>query len=315
MAYVQKLTRSDLLQRQSLPLEAKIVMAQNRIRQWYDHWNGQVSVSFSGGKDSTVLLDLVWDLYPDVPAVFVDTGLEYPEVRQFVRTYENVIILRPEMSFKEVITSYGYPVVGKEVARTIRYAQQGSAWALRKLAGLNPDGSVSRWNSSHYHQWAHLVHAPFKVSDICCEIMKKKPLAQYQRESERLPFLGTMACESVRRQSAYLQAGCNAYEGSHKRSTPLAVWTEQDVLQYILDRKLRIPTVYGDIVRDEKGQLRTTGAQRTGCMFCAFGAQCEKSPNRFEKLKETHPKQYDFCMRDENGLGLGAVLDYMKIKH
>ena len=83
-----KHTIGDLRQYQSLPLSAKIIMTQRRIRAWYDHWDGQVYVSFSGGKDSTVLLHLVRELYPDVEAVFVDTGLEYPEIRQFVKTFE-----------------------------------------------------------------------------------------------------------------------------------------------------------------------------------------------------------------------------------
>ena len=56
---------------QSLPLEAKIVKSQLRIREWYEYWNGEVYVSFSGGKDSTVLLHLVRELYPDVPLCFV----------------------------------------------------------------------------------------------------------------------------------------------------------------------------------------------------------------------------------------------------
>lgn len=309
-----KLTLGDLRQRQSLPLEGKIALSQNRIRQWYEHQNGEVCVSFSGGKDSTVLLELVRDLYPEVPAVYADTGLEYPEVRSHVKTYENVVILRPEMSFKDVILTYGYPVVGKEVARAIRYAKQGSKWAFCKPSGKNTDGTDSPWNKTHFQKWAYLLDAPFKVSDICCEIMKKKPLDRYQRETGKLPIVGTMASESARRQQAYLKSGCNAYDGSHKRSMPLAFWTEQHILEFIVDRKLAIPTVYGDIVRDENGRLRTTGHQRTGCMFCAFGAQCEKSPTRFERLKQTHPKQYDFCMRDENGLGMGRVLDYLGIK-
>ena len=74
---------SDLRQRQALPLRAKVLMSQNRIREWYDHWNGDVYISFSGGKDSTVLAHLVHDLYPDVPMVFSNTGLEYPEKLQF----------------------------------------------------------------------------------------------------------------------------------------------------------------------------------------------------------------------------------------
>ena len=81
-----KHTIGDLYQMQSLPLKYKIIMTQQRIRGWYDHWNGDVYVSFSGGKDSTVLVDIIEKMgYTDIPLVFVDTGLEYPEIRDFVR--------------------------------------------------------------------------------------------------------------------------------------------------------------------------------------------------------------------------------------
>ncbi len=72
----------DLRQMQSLPLQVKIRMTKERIRKWYEYWDGNVYVSFSGGKDSTVLLHIVRSLYPDVKAVFSDTGLEYPEVKK-----------------------------------------------------------------------------------------------------------------------------------------------------------------------------------------------------------------------------------------
>ena len=75
---------------QSWPLERKIQVTQTRIIEWYQQFDGQVYVSFSGGKDSTVLLDIARRIYPDIEAVFINTGLEYPEVRQFALSKENV---------------------------------------------------------------------------------------------------------------------------------------------------------------------------------------------------------------------------------
>jgi len=109
----------ELEERQILPLATKISITQARIRLWHNCWNGKICVAFSGGKDSTVLLHMVRELFPDVPAVFVDTGLEYPEVREFVKTIENVVWLKPTMSFKKVIQQYGYPAISKEVAQKI----------------------------------------------------------------------------------------------------------------------------------------------------------------------------------------------------
>ena len=42
----------------------------------------------------------------------------------------------------------------------------------------------------------------------------------------------------------------------------------------------------------ERELLRTTGCQRTGCVFCGFGCHMEKDEGRFERLKRTHPKHY-----------------------
>ena len=103
-----------LIELQKLPLERKIGITQARIAEWYEHFNGNVYVSFSGGKDSTVLLDIVRKMYPDVEAVFANTGLEYPEIVSFVKSFDNITIIRPKKSFKQVLEKYGYPVISKD---------------------------------------------------------------------------------------------------------------------------------------------------------------------------------------------------------
>ena len=115
--------KSFLRQMQALPLIAKVHMSQARIREWYEHWNGDVCVSFSGGKDSTVLAHLVHEYYPDVPLVFANTGLEYPEIQAFARKM-GAEFVRPKMNFSEVISKYGYPIISKENAEAIYYARR-----------------------------------------------------------------------------------------------------------------------------------------------------------------------------------------------
>lgn len=112
-----------LRQMQALPLIAKVHMSQQRIREWYDHFDGNVFISFSGGKDSTVLAHVVHEYYPDVPLVFCNTGLEYPEIQAFAKKM-GAEFIRPKMSFPEVISKYGYPIISKENAEAIHYARK-----------------------------------------------------------------------------------------------------------------------------------------------------------------------------------------------
>lgn len=305
----------DLKQMQSLPLEAKIEMSKRRIKEWYEYWDGNVYVSFSGGKDSTVLLHLVREIYPDVVGVFVDTGLEYPEIRKFVKTFENIETIRPKINFVNVITEYGYPIISKEVSENLYYAMKGANWAQNRLMGLNPDGSSSEFKQ-RFIKWGFLKSAPFKISHKCCSIMKKQPCKNYEHKTGFHPYLGTMATESSLRKKAWEKNGCNAFNGSRPISAPLSFWTEQDVLKYLTRSKLDISTIYGNIVKD-CDLFKLTGVSRTGCMFCMYGCHLEKEPNRFQKMKISHPKQYDYCMRDveDGGLGLRKVLEYIGVKY
>lgn len=302
----------ELEERRHWPLDVKVAFTETRIRQWYGHWGGAVYVSFSGGKDSTVLRDIVKRLYPDVPAVFCDTGLEYPEVRALAMENADVV-LKPEMNFRRVIERYGYPVIGKHQARKLQTLQNESD-RNRDSCNLYRTGYTSEGRYARSYKladkWLYLADAPFKISERCCDIMKKEPFKKYEEGTGRKPYLGTMACESDLRRKAYLQTGCNAFGLKRPKSTPMAIWSEQDVLSYIRESGIALAACYGEIVEDCDGNLTTTREKRTGCMFCMFGIQFDKEPNRFQRMQRDYPKQYRYCMEQ---LGIGEVLDYIGI--
>lgn len=312
----------ELKQMQSLPLDIKIRMTKKRIEQWYEHWDGMVYVSFSGGKDSTVLKHIVDSMYDDVPSLFVNTGLEYPEIQKFAMSQKNVVTVRPEMRFDEVLKVYGYPAVSKSVAHAVGIAKRNSNGNVMK--NLFTPENKGRFG---FYKWKYLIDSDIPVSDKCCDVMKKAPAKKYAKTTGRKPILGTMASESSLRYSKWLQNGCNAFNGKNPSSQPMSFWTEQDVFQYIKKYDVPYCSVYGEIVPVDEGTLlKTTGCDRTGCIFCMFGCHLEKEPNRFQRLKETHPRQYEYCIGggeyvdgkwqpSKEGLGLGKVLDYINVKY
>ena len=326
-----------LKQLQALPLIAKVRKTQLRIREWYEHWNGNVYVSFSGGKDSTVLAHLVHDMYPDVPLVFSNTGLEYPEIQSFARKM-GAEFVRPKMMFSEVISKFGYPIISKEVAEAIYYARKihnGGGGNHSENEGhrdttVSSENKREEINGQRIHRggyykrgqltagvdeksiynkekWKPLCQeTQFMISGKCCTQMKKKPIKMYQRATHRVPYIGTLTEESLLREQAWVKHGCNAFESGTPTSQPMSFWTEQDVLKYLYTEGYEIASVYGDIVGVDKNgfeyepmpgvdcQLKCTGCQRTGCIFCGLGAHLDKEP-RFVRLAKTHPKQYEYC--------------------
>ncbi len=294
----------QLKQMQQLPLEVKIIKTQQRIKEWYEHFDGDVYISFSGGKDSTVLLDIARQIYPKLRAVFCDTGLEYPEIREFVKQFDNVEWLKPKMPFPEVIKKYGYPVISKEQSQYIYEYRTTQSGKLKN----------KRWNGSYKisEKWKYLVDAPFKISDYCCEVMKKRPFRVYEKLTTKKPIVALMAHESNQRLHRYCQSGCNAFSTTRPMSWPMAFWTEQDVLEYIQQKNINYCPVYGDIKTDICGKLYTTQEGRTGCVFCMFGVHLESYPNRFQRLYTTHPKLWQYCIYK---LNLKQVLEYINIPY
>lgn len=174
-------------------------------------------------------------------------------------------------------------------------------------------GEKSQFNKE---KWLPLARdVPILISHKCCHRMKKSPMHKYQTAHGYKPILATLAEESRVRKQAWIRHGCNAFESKNPMSQPMSFWTEQDVLAYIVRYNVPIASVYGDIVLfDDDGNeydretasfmlklglpcpLKCTGCQRTGCIFCAFGAHLEKGETRFQRLAYTHPRQYEYCI-------------------
>ncbi len=200
-----------------------------------------------------------------------------------------------------------------------------------------PSKDYSRYNQTKYQ---FFLDAPFEISNKCCNVMKKAPAHEFERQSGLKPYIGTTCAESMLRTQKWLQEGCNAFYSKNPHSKPLSFWTEQDILLYIKQRNLPICSVYGDIVEDtvdgqvegqmtfsdvadpmgmelfdaDRPPLKTTGCSRTGCMFCGFGCHLEKEGEcRFGRLKETHPKLYEYIMKptSEGGLNYKEVIDWI----
>ena len=297
MSTAPKYTSEDLKKMQALNLEEKVQITKARIAEWYTKNDGKVYVSFSGGKDSTALLNIARQIFPDIPAVYIDTGLEFPEVRQFALSQDNITVLKPEMNFKRVIQTYGYPLISKDVSQQIYEARRCPNGYAASRFDPNSAYNVKYKQIYSMAKWKWLLETDIPISRKCCHVLKKTPAKKYEKESGNKPITAMMACESRMRKTSWLMHGCNAFDSKRPISNPMSFWTENDVLEYIWRYNISYASVYGDIIQEANGKFRTTGYARTGCVFCAFSAHTEKEPNRFQRLKQTHPKLWDYCMR------------------
>lgn len=316
-------------QKQSLPYAQKVLLARKRAEEFEAECmerglNTHVSV---GGLDSITLLVFLRSIGIDVPAISVSI-LEDKSIQRVHRQL-GVACVKPLKTKAEVLSEFGYPVLSKEIAgkiallqnpseknATVRHAiitgetgeygghrtdtrmKLSQKW-LEKFGGADAEGAALGYAA-----------APFKVSDRCCYYLKEKPCDDWAKAHHSVPYLGLMASEGGRRQKSLMQNGCNYFGESTIRSAPFAIFSRSDLLQLALDLNVPVPEIYGEIARDRDGTLRTTGAQRTGCSMCGFGIQLEKRPHRFDRLKQSNPKEWEFWM---NRMGWGQVLDYIGV--
>lgn len=288
------MTHDELKMLQALPLEIKIEKTKVRIKEYVEHFGlDHVYISYSGGKDSEVLLDIARQIYPNIKAVFINTGQEFPEtIKQVLLRKKqgyNIDIITPKMRYKDVIEKYGYPVISKEQSL---YIEQTRNTKSEKLKNLRMNGGKNGKSFKISEKWKYLLDEDIKISNKCCDILKKQPVKKYEKKTGRKSIIGTMADESSLRKRQYLKTGCNSFECKRESSKPLGFWKNKDIWDYIKIFNLKISECY------TKYDMK-----RTGCYGCLFGCHLEEretGTNRIMKLKKTHPYLYTHLIEKLN---------------
>lgn len=283
--------RQTLTSLREMNLESKIIQTKHLIKCAVREFGlNKVYISYSGGKDSTVLSHIAKSIYPDILHLFANTTNEYPETIQHIKWEKekngtNIITILPMdchgeiWTFKKVVEHYGYPMFSKRVSNAIRTYQH----ALSERTKHNSQNYIDR-NFKKYDKYKELP-----ISDKCCDKLKKEPLRRKAKElGLECAILGILASESYQREKDWLEHGCNVFhERKDNQSRPLSFWTDEDILEYIAKYNVKIPKLY------------EMGYSRNGCMYCGFGVHLEPAHcNRYQKLKQTHPIQYTYFLNN-----------------
>lgn len=334
--------RAEAAQYIAMPYEAKVALAENRIWEWHDTcWANDKDYHVSvGGLDSITLLALVRKvLGPDT----IGVSISQLEDKSIQRVHEEMGVVRinPMKTKVRVLKELGFPVVSKAKANKIHYLLDKDADKQTFIHAIMTGDMGAQGHFQHSEKiklpdkWIELFGGNyaymrpdlncktpnFKVSSECCYWLKELPADKWAKEHNSWPFLGLMQSEGGQREMGLLKNGCNYVGKSTARSCPFNYFTRQDLLQLALDLNVHVPEIYGEIVREPDGTLRTTKAQRTGCSMCGFGIHMEKRPHRFDRLREQNPKEWHFwvyeCVTDdETGekYGWGRVLDWIGVE-
>ena len=252
-------------------------------------------LSFSGGKDSTVLSALLDMAVPGnkIPRVYANTGIEYQLILDFVEKMRGgnhsweLIIIKPNVPIKQMLEKEGYPFKSKRHSSYLaRYQKRGLKHAERTYLGMEESLNGNKWRGdrvcpkSLLYQFTDDFTQILKVSDKCCKRLKTDRMKEYEKESgKKYAILGIMPSEGGRRE----RAKCLAFRGGKfKAFQPLVPVTKEWEDWFIEEYNIDISDIY-------KEPYNFT---RTGCKGCPFNVHIQRE---LDTLKHFFPNEYKQC--------------------
>lgn len=245
-------------------------------------------LSFSGGKDSTVVHHLLDMAIPGnkIPRVYADTGIEYNLIRKFA--YENVeyddrfVAIKPSVPVKQVLETEGYPFKSKNHAHFVDiYQRRGMKEGIEHYLDENNEGIVGfTCPSILKYQFKDQNALNFRVSDKCCIRMKEEPLEKWAKENNKsIGITGLMREEGGRR----VKIDCLAFRrGKVRFFQPLAKVTKEWEEWFINTNNIRLCELY----------YPPYNFERTGCKGCPFARDLQKVLDTMQKF---FPAEYRQC--------------------
>lgn len=243
-------------------------------------------LSFSGGKDSTVLHELLDLAIPGntIPRVYANTGIELNLVRQFVQDKaeqdQRIVIIKPSQPIKKVLEENGYPFKSKEHSFYLETYQRNKAYTKTVNRYLYPSEKRKSFGCPQVLRYQFTPDFDLKISDKCCNELKKKPLKQWQKENNKpYSIVGLRQAEGGQRN----RTKCLAFNGDKlKAFHPLAIVGDDFIEWFIEEYNVELSAVY----------YPPYNFRRTGCKGCPFAPDLQKE---LDTLQEFFPNERKQC--------------------